>query len=107
MHDIDGAIKKLNRGKGDGSNGFYSDHLILSSDRFKCMFAMLVNCMLTHGFNAEELLASVIASIPKCSRSCLTTSENYRVISLCCSMCKVIDYIFIDKYATHLRSSNL
>ena len=105
--DIDGAIKKLNKGKGDGSNGFYSDHLILSSDRFKTMVAMLVNCMLIHGYNADELLASVIASIPKCSRSSLNTSENYRGISLCCSMCKVIDYVFIDKYSSYLKSSHL
>ncbi len=24
-----------------------------------------------------------------------------------CSLCKVIDYVFIDKYHTHLKSSNL
>ncbi len=27
--------------------------------------------------------------------------------SLCCSICKVIDYVFIDKYSRHLKSSSL
>ncbi len=40
-------------------------------------------------------------------RSSLNTSDNYRGISLCCSLCKVIDYVFIDKYSKHLKSSNL
>ncbi len=65
-----------------------------------------MNCMLIHGDNAEDLLASVIASIPKCIRSSSNTSYNYRGISLCCSLCKVIDYVFIDKYYTHLKSFN-
>ncbi len=63
--------------------------------------------MLIHGHNVEDLLASVIASIPKNLRSSLNTSDNYRVISLCCSLCKIIDYVFIDKYSKHLKSSNL
>ncbi len=68
---------------------------------------MLVNCMLIHGHNPEDLLASVIASIPRNLRSSLNTSDNYRGISLCCSLCKIIDYVFIDKYSKHLNTSNL
>ncbi len=63
--------------------------------------------MLIHGHNVEDLLASVIASIPKNLLSSLNTSDNYRVISLCCSLCKIIDYVFIEKYSKHLKSSNL
>ncbi len=47
---------------------------------------MLINCILIHGHNPEDLLASVIASIPKNLRSSLNTSDNYRGISLCCSL---------------------
>ncbi len=68
---------------------------------------MFINCMLIHGHNPEELLASVIALIPKNVRSSLYTSDNYRDISVCCSLCKAIDYVFIDKYSEHLKSSNL
>ncbi len=35
FRDIDTAIKKLNKRKGDGNHGFYSDHIILSINKFK------------------------------------------------------------------------
>ncbi len=60
--------------------------------------------MLIHGHNAKDFLASVIASIPKNLRSRLNTSDNYRGISLCCSLSKVIDYVFNDKYSKHLKA---
>ncbi len=68
---------------------------------------MFINCMLIHGHNPEDLLASVIALIPKNLWSSLNTSDNYSDISVCCSLCKAIDYVFIDKYYEHLKSSNL
>ncbi len=37
---------------------------------------MLINCLLINGHNHEDLLASVIASIPKNLRSSLNTSDN-------------------------------
>ncbi len=37
FRDIDTAIKKLNKRKGDGSHGFYSDHIILSTNKFKLL----------------------------------------------------------------------
>ncbi len=95
FRDIDTAIKKPNKRKGDGNHGFYSDHIILSTNKFKTIIVMLTNCMLIHGHNSDDLLASVIASIPKNLRSSLNTSDNYRGISLCCSLCKVIDYVLL------------
>ncbi len=86
-----------NKRKGDGNLGFYSDHIILATNKFKTMIVILIKCMLIHGHNAEDLFASVIALIPKNLISSLNTSDNYRVISPCCSLCKVIDYVFIDK----------
>ncbi len=65
FRDIDTAIKKLNKGKGYGNYGFYSDHIILYTNKYKTIIVMLINCMLIHGHNPEDLLASVIASIPK------------------------------------------
>ncbi len=74
FRDIDSAIMKLNKRKGDCNYGFYSDHIILSTDKFKMRIYMFINCMLIHRHSAEDLLASVIASIAKCIRSCL----NYK-----------------------------
>ncbi len=74
----DTAIKKLNKRKGDGNHGYYSDHIILSTNKFKTIIVILINCMLIPAHNPEDLLASVIASIPKNLRSSLNTSDNYR-----------------------------
>ncbi len=64
FRDIDLAIKKLNKRKGDGNHGFYSDNIIVSTNKFETIIVMLINGMLIHGHNPEDLLASVIASIP-------------------------------------------
>ncbi len=64
---------------------------------------MLINCMLIHGHNPGDLLAYVIVLTPKNLRSSLNTSDNYRSISLCWSLYKAIDYVFIDKYSKHLQ----
>ncbi len=60
--------------------------------------------MLIDDHNAEDLLVSVIAPFPKNWRSSLNTSDNYKEILLCCSLCQLIEIRFIDKYS---RSSNL
>ncbi len=65
FRDKDIAIKKLNKRKGDGNHGFYSDHIVVSTNKFKTIIVMLINCMLIHGHNPEDVLASVIASTPK------------------------------------------
>ncbi len=77
------VIKKLNKRKSDGNHGFYSDHIILSTNKFKTIIAMFINCMSIHGHNAEYLVVLVIASIPKNLQSSLNPSENYRGMSQC------------------------
>ncbi len=37
FRDIDTAIKKLNKRKGYGNHGFYSDRIILSTNKFKTL----------------------------------------------------------------------
>ncbi len=75
---------------------FYSDHIIMSTHRFKVLLVLLINTILTHAYNADNLLVSIIASIPKDLRSSLNNSDNYWDIYLCCAVCKLIDYVFID-----------
>ncbi len=63
---------------------FYSDHIMLSTNKFKTIIIIHINCMLIHGHNVEVLLASVIAPIPKNLQSNFNTSDNYLGISLYC-----------------------
>ncbi len=78
VNDIECAIKKLNKKKDDGDKGFYSDPIIMSTHRFKVLLSLLINTMLTHGYNADNLLIPIIASIPNDLRSRLNNSNNYR-----------------------------
>ena len=96
------AVTKLNRGKRDGSENFYSDHIINASPKLYAMLAMLINCMVAHGYSPHKLLKSTIVPIPKDNRSSMTRSENYRAIALCNSICNLIDIVFIDKYSDAL-----
>ncbi len=79
FRDIDTVLKKLNKRKGDDNHGFYSDHINLSTNKFKTIIVMLINCMLIHDHNPEDLLA-IIASIPKNLRSSLNTGAYHLLL---------------------------
>ena len=83
------CLKKLKPSKGDGDRGFKSDHLIHSTHRFHVIIALLFNNMLVHGYTPEDILKSSIISIPKDNTASLTSSDNYRGISLFNSICKL------------------
>ena len=99
-HDVAKAVNKLNKGKRDGHGDFYADHLINASPKLFTVLAMLINCMVMHGYSPSKLLQSTIVPIPKDNRASLTCSENYRAIALCNSICKLVDVLFIDALYT-------
>ena len=68
---------------------------------------MLINAMLTHGYNPSQLLNIVVKSIPKDMRGSLHSSNNYRGILLCNALCKLIDIIIIEKCDGYLYTSEL
>ena len=107
LTDIFTCIKKLKVGKRDGGQGFDSDHLINGSVKLFHMICLLFNAMIIHGYTAIDLLYSVIVSIPKNLRSSLCRSDNYRGIALCCSLCKLLDLIFLDKFGQYLHTTDL
>ena len=105
--DVLRAIKSLNNNKSDGMRGSSSDHIIHASHRFFTILTMLVNTMLVHGHSSDDLLVSILVSIPKDSRASLVSSDNYRGIALSSSLGKIIDYILLEKYEDELRTSGL
>lgn len=106
-NDVYKAIRKLNRNKSDGNQGFTSDHLINCSDTCIRTIASLINFMLLHGYNPACLSKSFIVFIPKNRQGTLTSSENYRGISLCNAITKVLDLVIISKYQCLMKSCNL
>ena len=101
------CLKKLKPGKGDGDRGFKSDHLIHSTHRFHVIIALLLNNMLVHGYTPDDLLKSSIISIPKDNTASLTSSDNYKGISLFNSICKLFDNVILLLYGNELQSSDM
>ena len=65
--------------------------------RFAVMVTMLLNEMLVLGYMPDDMLASVLVSIPKDPRASLTNSGNYRAIALYSSMGKIVDMLISDR----------
>ena len=104
--DINKAISQLNKGKSDGNLGFTSDHIINASQKCKMFVTNLFNCILIHGYNPSCFLSSRIVPIPKNPNGSLNSIENYRGISLCNTLSKVLDILILNKYSDSLSSSN-
>ena len=92
VKDIKYAFSKLNGNKNDGKRGTNSNQFIYATTRFICIFSLLLQCMLVHGYNADELQNSVIYT-----RDNLNNSNNYRGIALGSALCKVIDHWIIGQ----------
>ena len=60
--------------------------------------------MIMPGHNANYLLFS---TIPKNMPSTLCFGSNYRAISVCCSICKIIDMTIMEQFGTYLYTSDL
>ena len=107
VNDIITAVGNLNSQKYDGYKGTYSDHFVYASRTYLVVLSMLMNGMLVHGKNADDLLKSTLVSIPKDVRGSLSDSDNYRGIALCSAICKIVDYAIIYKYGSELHTSSL
>ena len=107
VNDIIAAVGNLNSQKYDGYKGTYSDHFVYASHRYLVVLSMLMNGMLVHGYNADDLLKSNLVSISKDVRGSLSNSDNYRGIALCSAICKIVDYAIIYKYGSGLHTLSL
>ena len=76
------CIGTLKPGKGDGSEGFRSDHLINAGKSLNVLLSLLFRAIVIHGHYPHNLLVSTITSIPKDLKSSLCNVDNYRGISL-------------------------
>ena len=63
--------------------------------------------MLVHGYTPEDLLKSSIISNPKDNTASLTSSDNYRGISLFNYICKLFDNVILLLYRNELQSSDM
>ena len=101
------CITRLKISKGDGNYGFKSDHLINGGKRLHILLSMLFQSMLIHGYKANDLVLAYIISIPKDIRSSLSSSDNYKGISLFNGICKLFDYVIMHTCNDYLYTSDM
>ncbi len=58
-------------------------------------------------FHKSKIAVVFAVIIKQLQIKVVTNLLQCKYVSLCCSLCKVIDYVFIDKYSKHFKSSNL
>lgn len=104
---ISRCIGKLKPGKGDGCDGFSTDHLIHSGRRLHILLSLLFRMIIVHGHMPHNLLVSTIISIPKDSKASLSNVDNYRGISLFNSIAKLFDYVIIVLFGIHIKASDM
>jgi hypothetical protein len=91
---IDKALQHLKPAKSDGDKGLWSSLIIQAPPSWRRKLAALLSSMLTHGHYADELLVSTIVSLPKDSQGNLCSSDNFRGITLCSSINKLLTGYF-------------
>ena len=101
------CIGKLKPGKGNGSEGFRSDHLINVGKSLNVLLSLLFRAIVIHGHYPRNLLVSTIISIPKDLKSSLCNVDNYRGISLFNSIAKVFDYVIIELCNDQLMATDM
>ena len=101
------AIKDLRKNKSDGSIGLSSNHLLHGPQRALVCIALLFSSLLRHGHTPHDLLMSVIIPIPKNVRGNLGSSNNYRGISLCSPILKLLEIVIAQKYNDYFETSYL
>ncbi len=61
--------------------------------------------VLTHGYQPKTVLLATFASIPNDSRGNICSSSNYKGITICSSIAKLMDIIIIIRYKDKLQTS--
>ncbi len=105
--DIVDAIKHIKANKSDGDVGLMSNHIIISSENFQSHLGMTITSVLTHGYQPKSVLLATIASIPKDNRGNICDGANYRGITICSSISKLLNINLIMSYKDKLYTSDM
>jgi hypothetical protein len=106
-NDIHAAISKLKTGKNDGHRGLSSDYFINACYGLSVHMAFLFSSLLVHGFVPRDMSLSTIIPIPKGKNVNLSSSANYRGITLGSMFGKIFDSILLSRLSDRLQVCDL
>ncbi len=89
------AIKKLKQSKSDGCSCILSDHIIHASDKLTCYLALLFTPMLSYGTSPDGMLFGTMVPLPKGRWANLSSSNNFRTITLSSIFGKLLDFVIL------------
>ncbi len=93
------TIKYLKLGK--------SNHLSMSCEVVKVQLWKLITAINTHGYQPRDVLMGTIFTISKGSKGNICSCKNYRELTLCCSIAKVIDIGMLMRYSYLLNTTDM
>ena len=105
--DVQSAVHKLKHGKKDGNSNVVSDNIIYAGHRLHVHLAILFTAMLRHGITPEGMLNGTMVPIPKGRWANLSSSDNFRAITLSSVLCKLVDVIVLNKEEKRMCTSDL
>ncbi len=85
--------------KSDNDVGLMSNHIIISSENFRSHLGMMITSVLTHGYQHKTVLLATIAYI--------CDGADYRGITICSSISKLLDLILIIRYKDKLYTGDM
>jgi len=103
--DVLNAVSILKHNKSDGNKGLMSKHVIYVCGDLSVHLSMLFSSLLVHGSVTDDFSVSTMVPIPK--SKCITSSSNYRAISLSSISAKLFDRILLDRYSNIVNTSQL
>ena len=105
VDDIRDSVMSLKANKRDCMANLYTDHLINGNSRLFALLSILYTAIIKHGYCPDVMLNGVMTPIPKVSGT--TSSENFRAITSCSTMCKLFEVIVQKKCENVFKTSDL
>ena len=105
--DIETALQKLKKGNAVGADGISAENLHHAHPCLIVILKLLFNSMLKYGFVPDDFGKSILIPLIKDSNADTSSCENYRGISLNCSISKVFEYVLLHKYSDCFKTHDL
>ena len=101
------CISGLKRGKAAGLDGIEVEHITFAHPIVQSLLIILFNSILHHGYVPQEFGSGIIVPIVKDKCGDITSSANYRGITLSSNIAKLFEMCMLDLYGSYLLSSDL
>ena len=96
-YEVEKAIKSLSRGKSTGMDKLSAEHLINAHERVYVHIANLFTAMFRYSYIPDNFMDVIIIPLVKNKCSDITSTDNYRPISLSNVISKLFEDVIIEK----------